>query len=467
MVGGLVDIAPSYPSDREPGEGIDAEDITLITNSECLQRLGQKRKSNEEVNKNRNDVEHDASGTEGSRSSHSPNDTLITTSIDDRVINPEDSPLMLSTEKAPILKPTVSLEDLKRENVMLRSELQDVREELQKRLEDLEAQRRAETEARTRLKQLSRKKTNQAVEREEKERELRTQLENEKAETERLRKDIASLEAELRNGRNEGDEEEKELNETKDDRESEMIELNIQLKNQLAEVKAQLALEQEERKREEEERKHAENADSDINKELSMKLVELMAEVEELKHKKKEDSQKAEMFSVPNSPLTYLTLHDDELNSNMVCSDNKLLPSPEQHLLFCQSTNQRNILMSTPTADVTQDDHKVIDVEHSPLLSNNEKGLLTSEREDVRQNTPDLCSSDLVVSDLAKELERLQRKYSKETERANEYQVKLEALQSQVNMVVSAVVSNCCVEIACSPCACVGFLWLSSTVHDF
>ncbi|KAM6923430.1 uncharacterized protein FYW49_005861 [Xenentodon cancila] len=434
---GLADIASSYPSDREPGEGIDAEQITVATNPECLPRLRQNRKSNEEMNKSRNDlIGCDNTLTEGSHSSHSG--MPINTSIgDDREINPEDLPPMLS-EKSYSLKsePIVLSEDLKRENVLLRSELQDVREELQKRLEDLEAQRRAESETRTRLKQLSRKNASKAVERDEKEKEWRTQLENEKAETERLRKDIAALESELKRGREErvniDKEEEEERHRTKDDRECEMIELNIQLKNQLAQVKAQLTLEREERKREKEEIKHVINADSDVKKELSMKVAELMAEVEELNHRRTDDSQKEEKLSVTNSPLTYLTLHNDEFNGNIVGSDNKLLPSPEQHHLFCQSTNQRNILMSTPIADISRDNQEVIDVEHSPLLGHTKTGLLTSELKDVKQISSEHHSTDLATSDLTKELKRLQRDYAKETERANQYQVKLEALQSQV-----------------------------------
>ncbi|XP_061581547.1 centromere protein F [Cololabis saira] len=428
----MADVALSYPSDREPGEGIDAEQIISAKNPECLPRLQQNRKSNEEIK-----IGCDITGTEGSRSSHSG--IPITTSIgDDGKTNPEDLSPMLSAEKSSSIKSeaTVLSEDLKQENVLLRSELRDVREELQKRLEDLEAQRRAESETRTRLKQLSRKNASKAVERDEKEKEWRTQLENEKAETERLRRDIAALESELKRGYEERDkmekQDEEERNTTKDDRECEMIELNIQLKSQLAQIKAQLALEREERKREEKETKHVINTDSDGNKELSMKVLELMAEVEELKHRRKDDLQKEEKLSVTNSPLTYLTLHNDEFNSNIVGSDNKLLPSPEQHHLFCQSTNQRNILMSTPTADITPDNQNVIDVEHSPQLGHTESRLMTSEPEDVKNNSSEQRRTDLASSDLTKELEHLQREYAKETERADQYQVKLEVLQSQV-----------------------------------
>lgn len=445
-----VEISSSYPSDREPGEGIDSEHITdlISLDSECLQRG--LRKSNEEANKSKNEaIKSDNSGISKhstfhddvlSRSSHSSANTASNTCVDRDHCN-----LMLSAEKAPSLmfEQTKVSEDLKRENTALRSELHDTREELQKRLDDLEAQRRAEAEARTRLKQLSRKHASQSAEKEEQDKEWRAQLEREKAETERLRKAMAALETEIKKGmeareKNERQGQEEEKNKAQEDRESEMIELNIQLKKQLAELKAQLALEREERKREEEERSKMTNTDIDAKKELSMKLEELKAELEELKRSRKEDSLEEEKLSVANSPLMYLTLHDDELNSNMVHCDNNLLPSPEQHLLFCQSTNQRNMLVSQPTADLIQEEGTMIDPEHSPQVASDledarQNYLVGSSLSDHRKALSDIQKDEHAPSDLAKEVKRLQKENAKETERANQNQVKLEALQSQVN----------------------------------
>ncbi|XP_035525688.1 trichohyalin-like [Morone saxatilis] len=355
--------------------------------------------------------------------------------------------LMLSAEKTPSLQveQDKAFKELKTENATLRSELRDAREELQKRLEDLEAQRRAEAEARTRLKQLSRKHASRSVEKEEQDKEWKAQLETEKAETERLRKAVADLESEIKRGReerenNEREEQEEDKNKALEDRESEMIELNIQLKKQLAEVKAQLALEREERKREEEEKNRITNTEIDVKKELNTKLEELQAELEELKRSRKEDSLEEDKLSVANSPLTYLTLHDDEFNSNVVCCNNKPIPSPEQHLLFCQSTNQRNMLVFQATEERT-----VIDPERLPPSDEGQAGRVASELEDNRQNYMVGCSlsdhkqvlsevqkDEPAFSNLAKEVERLQKENAKETERANQYQVKLEALQSQV-----------------------------------
>ncbi|XP_054890290.1 centromere protein F [Poeciliopsis prolifica] len=388
--GSRAEVTAACPSAREPGEGIDAEQIS-ITNSERQQKVGQREEADKDGETQRNIADVDRATT--------AEDPAATGGV------------KIEHAQLPISEEPASSQDLKRENVGLRSELRDVREELQRRLEDLEAQRRAETEARTRLKQLSRKHSTQAAEREEREKDLKVKLENEKAETERLKRSIAALEAEMKRSREEAEKQEEETSTTQNDRESELIELNIQLKNQLAIVKAQLALEREERKAEEEERNQRMSTDSDVNTELSLKLAEIMADVEELKHRREEDSVEDEKLSTSSSPL--LSLPDDELTSNTGCSDNSLLSSPEEHLLFCESTNQRNALLSTETEDIL-------------CLS----GQTTEETSDQIK----LSSSDLQppTSDLTKVVEVLQTKCAKESERAKKYRDKFEALQIQV-----------------------------------
>nr|XP_046262160.1 centromere protein F isoform X2 [Scatophagus argus] len=443
------EITASYPSDREPGEGIDSEHITVLisSDSECLQRGAHRRKITKKENKSENEaIERESSGTNTctslddvlSSSFHSSPGTSTMSSMAGDHCN-----LMLSAEKAPSVRSeqVKAYEDLKRENASLRSELHDAHEELQKRLEDLEAQRRAETEARTRLKQLSRKRASQSAEKEEQDKVWRAQLESEKSESERLRKALVALESETKRGKesrqkNEREEQE-EKNKVLEDRESEMIELNIQLKKQLAEVKSQLALEREERKREEEERNQITSTDKDVKKELSMKLEELKAELEELKRCRTEVSLEEEKMSNVNSPLTYLTLHDDELNSNIVSCDIKLLPSPEQDLFFCQSTNQRNMLVSQPSADLIQEQGTLIDHEYSDQVDSDMENtrqdyLVGSSLSDHREALSGIQKDEPAPLDMAKEVKRLQKDNAKEIERANQYQVKLEALQRQV-----------------------------------
>ncbi|KAM7417510.1 hypothetical protein PAMA_017244 [Pampus argenteus] len=447
----------SYPTDREPGEGIDSEHITvdISPDSECLQRGQHRRGSNNEDNKSTNEMmqcNHSGTNRPSSfdqvlcRSSQSASVTHTVTSMDYDICSS-----MSCADKTPPVKSEQDIpsKDLQRENAMLRSELHDVREELQKRLEDLEAQRRAESEARARLKQLSRKHSSQAVEKEEQDKEWRAQLERERAETERLRKALAALETEMKRAseekeNNERKEKEEGTKKTQEDRESEMIELNIQLKKHLAEVKAQLALEREERQREEEEWNQIINTERHAKTELNMKLSELKAELEELKRSRKEDLMEEEKLSVANSPLPYLTLHDDELNSNIIGWDNKLLSSPEQHLLFCQSTNQHNSLVSQATTDLIKEERTVIDPEHSHLSDEGQTRPVVS---DVEDTTPQnyLGGSSLLEqrrapshlqrgesADLRREVERLQNENIREKDRANQCEVKLKALQNQV-----------------------------------
>lgn len=430
-----ADISAPYPSDREPGEGIDSEDITVLI-SQDSESLGIRRNSNKE--KRHEVMDCDGSQTKNSSISNPAHVLSTNTSVD-----VYHHTMLLSDEKSLNPEQTKADLELKRENTMLRSEIKDVREELQKRLEDLETQRRAEAETRTRLKQLSRKHASQTTEKQEQEKEWRTKLESEKLEVERLKKTIAGMETEMNKRKEErGKREIEEETKVMEDRESEMIELNIQLKKQLSEAKAQLALEREERQREQEERtQHA-----DVQMEMSTKLAELQAELEELKHSKEEhDKGVDDRRLLANSPLAYMTLHDDELNSNVVHHDTKPLLSPEQHLLFCQSTNQINTLVSQGT-DLIQGEQLMIEPKGSPLSSCSLTSQEALDQEDTDQNVLEAASlsdqqeddfhlqkSEFSPSHLEKEVTHLQKEKAKETDRANKNQVKLEALQSQVS----------------------------------
>lgn len=414
-----IEISSSYPSDREPGEGIDSEQIAALTPPGCetLQREGH-TKNNE---KGENKVMHNnKSGTISSFDNDTPTSILI---------DQDQASLLYSVEKAPALISDQAsvFQDIKKENAALRSELRDAHEELEKRLDDLESQRRAEAEARTRVKQLSRKLASQSTEKNEQDKEWREKVEREKTETEKLRKTITTLEMEVKKGREADEENERQEDEkykALEDREGEMVELNFQLKKQLSEVKAQLALEREEKKREVEEKTKFTNAIINEKNELNVKLEELKAELEQMKQSRN-DSEVDEELAVSSSPLLYLTLHDNELNSST-------LPSPEQHLLFCQSTNQHNTLVSQTKAPLIQEQQTVIDPELSPQVAADVAS--TKQNSSVNYSAP---------SELENEVERLKKENVKERERANQYQLKLGALQSQVNNDSSCVNFQC------------------------
>lgn len=403
-----VKISSSF--DREPGEGIDSEQITdyVSSHSECPQRVGD-TKSDAEANRTKNVAKGGETCGKDETSTFDRGDFGSSHSTAE----------VLSSSRSQCSEPAA--EKLKLENAVLRSELKDAREELQKRLDDLEVQRRAEAEARTRLKQLSRKHANQSVEKDEQDKEWREKLEREKAEVEKLRKTAAALQAErLREKeprqKEDGTAQEEERTKALEDRESEMMELNIQLKKQLAEVKGQLALERDEREREANERRRQADADGDVAKELTTKLAALQAECEELR-----SSTRDGKLSATNSPLMYLTLCDDKLDASWTPGEGCLLPSPEQHLLFCRAANQRNTLVSHAAAPLIQGDATLIDPDVS--------GSLTSEHaqepSDVQPGRKDSPAG----------VARLLKENAREAERAKQYQLKFEALQSQVNAV--------------------------------
>lgn len=408
-----VKISSSF--DREPGEGIDSEQITdyVSSHSECLQRVGD-TKSDAEVNRTKNVAKDGEICGKGGTSTFDRGDFSSSHSTAE----------VLTSSTSQCSEPAA--EKLKLENAELRSELKDAREELQKRLDDLEVQRRAEAEARTRLKQLSRKHANQSVEKDEQDKEWREKLEREKAEVEKLRKTVAALQAEgLREKeprqKKDGTAQEEERNKDLEDRESEMMELNMQLKKQLAEVKGQLALERDEREREANERRRQADADGDVAKELTTKLAALQAECEELRSSTRDVSPQDAKLSATNSPLMYLTLCDDELDSSWTPGEGSLLPSPEQHLLFCQAANQRNTLVSHAAVPLIQGDATLIDPDVSGSLTSEHTQGPSDVQPERRDSPPGVA--------------RLLKENAREAERAKQYQLKFEALQSQVNAV--------------------------------
>ncbi|XP_077589119.1 uncharacterized protein LOC144207498 isoform X2 [Stigmatopora nigra] len=336
-----AEISISFPPGREPGEGIDSEHITSDT--ECSPRG---KNYEEKISYESND---------------SPGE------VENGIV---------------ILKKTNCTNDLQKENVALRSELHDVREELHKRLEDLEVQRRSEAEARTRLKQLSRKHANQGAEKAEQDKQLKTQLDREKSENDRLRKNLKELE---------GKEDLDGIDRAQEAREMEMMQLNMQLKKQVGELKVQLALEQEGREQEKEELMKITLTEKEGKKELSIQLEELRSQLAEMKSSKVQESLAQEKV-VTNGLLTYGTLHSDHLNSNISGDD---VPSPEQYVLLCQSTKQHNELIS-------QQAHKTI------------------------------ADTECVSSKLIGEIEELKRENAQETQRADQLQIKFTALQSQL-----------------------------------
>uniref|UniRef100_A0A4W5NJY3 Si:dkeyp-115e12.6 n=1 Tax=Hucho hucho TaxID=62062 RepID=A0A4W5NJY3_9TELE len=461
-----------YPTEREPGEGIDSEHITLFgsTDSDKTKRAGERGKGEERKRENerKDEVESVVDGCiPGKDASTKDKNSLSTqSSLSDTDQSPHLSSSAssdtdyesetLSSHSKPRAQTTGAEGDLQRENRELRSELQDIKDELQRRLEDLETQRRAEAEARTRLKQLSRKHASQAEtsrETEERWREL-----EERAETGRLKEVLAELEIKVRRDgedRERGEREEEMKEREREDRESESMLLNLQLKKQLAELKTELLIEREERESEkEEERKRLKNKGIEGTIDLTVKLEELQAELRELKNR---GHLEVKNMVDKNTPLTYLTLHHDitsNSNNNTVVPDYKLLPSPDQHHLLCENTNPQNTVISQATAtiaDLIQEDGTLTKapdlsrpigegetiVEAQRGVSASELGTVEAEKgaspSDQAETTMELQSGGLSASELAQEVEHLVGESAKEAGRARQTQAKLVARQSQVS----------------------------------
>ncbi|CAL8268765.1 unnamed protein product [Boreogadus saida] len=433
--------APKYPMDREPGEGLDAEHMTArgpSTDSESPQ--GSRPEGDDVIRGNR-------PGSPKIHAADPPQASL--------------PPQSEAAVEAGVPPKEPGADALRKENAALASDLRDAREELQRRLEDLETQRRAEAEARTRLKQLSKKRTGREAELEEQERETKGQLERERSETERLRKALATLQAQLSSKeRAEVVEEEEEArgDPGSEDREQELVELNIQMKAQLSEARAQLALEREERQREEEERAKAvvSAVDAEEKAGLSGRLAELEAELEELKRRGQKDAQRAEA----DAPLTYLALcRDDKLNANIAAlcpglDDNQsLLPSPELDRLFCLTANQLNAAASQAaasqaaasqatasqaTAQLILKGDQVAELLPLPLLSGDGASPMEGTSPELEDSTPEElsgasdCPETPSPPDLAREVARLQEEKTGMARLAGQSQARLQALQAQV-----------------------------------
>ncbi|XP_010896678.2 centromere protein F [Esox lucius] len=464
----------NYPAEREPGEGIDSEHVTVFgsTDSEKTPGVGQEGRGEGGGQHERRDKEESVvdgcifgkeastrgENTLNTQRSPSPTDRSPHTSSSASSDTDYESETLSSHSKhsKPRAQVTRDAEDLQAENRELRSELQDIKKELQRRLEDLETQRTAEAEARTKLKQLSRKQADTSREREKEEKEKRRELEEGKAETGRLKEALAALEIKVRRERKERERSvgDAEREREREDRESESVLLNLQLKKQLAELKTELLIEREEREREkEDERMRNKGIEGKID--LVVQLKELQAELEELK---KHGRLKGKNAEEKNTPLTYLTLHSD-----ISCvHDNKLLPSTDQQRHLCVPINLQDTAVSQATGTTAHIIHQdgtlkealaparpvcegetsgqsaldlgetVVDGEKQVFPSDLGETTVDAKTEVSGESAVYLQRGGLSASELAQEVERLRVESASEAGRARQTQAKLEALQSQV-----------------------------------
>lgn len=414
-----------YPSGREPGEGIDSEHIEKFESEE----KSQKRKGVQtlpsgslkltefdldtsvmEQDTGIEDVDTDSFTSDSTRGTMPKSESDISRSL--KLDNTSGK-----TEKYD----STTLKDLKKQNAELQDELRDVKYDLQKRLEDLETQRRAETEARTKLKQLSRKHSTQTEQQRAKALELKdslvkleTQLEQEKKESSKLKETLHALQSEAENRKVNDQEEDSQLKKAlaeMEQKETIMEEEMMGIKKELQDLQLKLAQEREERERERlEERKL-------IRREEGLKIAQLQEELDILR----KSTSLEEKISKDNLPLTYLHLeHHQNTDQKADLTENKdLIPSPgvQEFSVNLQNTMVRN---EAKTIELIMDLEAQTKPKTSPSDMNRARALSTE--------ASDLDNSTVLVL----EVERLRAARDRESEKAKVSQRKLEELQKQV-----------------------------------
>ncbi|RXN29258.1 centromere F-like isoform X1 [Labeo rohita] len=405
-----------YPSGREPGEGIDSEHIGKFESEESQKLKGKAirthpsdslRLSETDVDMTKQDTGIEDVDTD-SFTSDLTSETEPKSELDvSSSLQVDDT--SGKTEK----RETVPLKDLKKENAELRDELRDVKYELQKRLEDLETQRRAETEARTKLKQLSRKHSTQteqhrtkAVELKDSLTKLEAQLEQEKKESAKLRETLDALERQAEERDQEEGTKLKNILAEMEQKETSMEEKMTRMKKDLQDLQLKLVQEREERERErEEERKRIIKEEKE-----GLTIAQLQEELDSLRK-----SRSLEKISKDNLPVTYLQLEHHPNTENK-----DLLPSPHSQESTCDSVNLQNTIVCKET----RTNELIMDLGAKTKPTEDYVGTTQT----LTNDTSDLDSTTVLVL----EVERLRAAQERESEKAKLAQGKLEDLQKQV-----------------------------------
>ncbi|XP_056625653.1 centromere protein F isoform X2 [Triplophysa dalaica] len=407
-----------YPSGREPGEGIDSEHIGSSGSEESHRFRGKGVDAQQSCSLKRSDTDVDISLTEQDTGiedvdtdSFMSDSTLSTRSISESGITRNLQDVTHDTTGNVEKHETASLKDLKKENSRLRDELKDVNYELQKRLDDLESQRRAEAEARTKLKQLSRKHSTQTEQQRAKALELKdsmakleAQLEQETKEVTKLRENLDVLEREAEKRQDEKEREQDESAERMEvlaemERKEEEME---RMRKELEDLQRKLEQEREEREQErEEERKKIRKEEAE-----GLKIAQLQEELDNLRR----FGQLEDNISKENFPVAYLQL-DRHTNTN-----NK--DSPES---ICDSVNLHNTMICQKSRAV----ELIVDLGAQTNL-----GTTTEGKTEIEE--PLAVSLDDTTG-VVLEMERMRVERDQEAENAKLAQRKLEDLQKQVN----------------------------------
>lgn len=426
-----------FPSGREPGEGIDSEHISKFESEQLQKFKGKGGQTHQSGSLRLSETDVDTSVTEQDTGIEDVDTDSFTSDSTSGMMPKSESDISCSlqldiacdtsgkTEKHDLMP----LKDLKKENAELRDELGDVKSELQKRLEDLETQRKAETESRTKLKQLSRKHSTQTEQQRAKSLELKesvtkleTQLEQEKKESMKLKETLDALEreAEMRLEEKERDQEEgtqlKNVLAEMKRKETDMEEVITRMKKDLQDLQLKLAQEREERERErDEERKQIRREEVE-----ALKIAQLQEELDNLQKSRSLE----EKISKDNLPVTYLQLerqpNDDEIAA--VIENKDLVPSPDIQESIFDSVNLHN-------AKVCKETRTIMDLGAQTKPTEDKTSAAETGRTQALNTDASVLDS---TTFLVLEVERLRVAWERESEKAKLAQGKLEDLQKQV-----------------------------------
>ncbi|XP_053361917.1 centromere protein F [Clarias gariepinus] len=424
-------------SEREPGEGIDSEHLSefgsedstpVSINAQEGNRFGVERSSEAEVENSISASLEQDTGIEDADT-----DSCMSDSISERVLKDDihcDANQKLNSLNQGQKRDSSSIVELKKENSALRDELKDIKRELDHRLDDLESQRRAEAEARTKLKQLSKKHSSQTEQHRVKTQELKdkgskleAQLEQERKEGARLREVVTTLQKEAEKRKEESEREEEESKEkiinlkeamAQMERKQEHLEKEREaMQKELEVLQTELSQEREQREREREEEKTLRKT-YEVE---GLKIVELQAELDRL-----QGSGTLEDKNVnTNMPLTYLQFGNQANTANDVTAIENEVAALNANIFFCESVNLENTIFSKPF--ITECGSG----EHSPVEQDTTS---TGTLEDCTKTTEGIDLDDTTI--LVLEVERMRVQRDREAERAKKSQKKLEALQNQV-----------------------------------
>ncbi|KAF5900245.1 centromere protein F-like isoform X1, partial [Clarias magur] len=428
-------------SERKPGEGIDSEHISEFGSEDSTpvsinvqegNRFGVERSSEAEVENSISASLEQDTGIEDADT-----DSCMSDSISEHVLKDDiycDNNQKLNSSNQGQKRDSSSIAELKKENSALRDELKDIKRELDHRLDDLESQRRAEAEARTKLKQLSKKHSSQTEQHRVKTQELKdkgskleAQLEQERKEGARLREVVTTLQEEAEKRKEEVEREEEESKEEIINLKEALAQMEIKeehlekeretMQNELEVLKSELSQEREQRDREREEEKTLRKT-YEVE---GLKIAELQAELDRL-----QGSATLEDKNVnTNMPLTYLQLGNQANTTNDVTAIENEVAALNANIFFCDSVNLENTMFSKPF--ITECGTEIKSGEHSPVEQDTTS---TGTLEDYTKATEGMNLDDTTI--LVLEVERMRVQRDREAERAKKTQKKLEALQNQV-----------------------------------